>query len=76
VSGQGATFDGIHPTNGYHPLWMGALLPVAGVVRDPALFVRVALGLGVVLGFATAILLHRLVWGSAEPPQGMAEGCT
>ncbi|HPD14848.1 MAG TPA: hypothetical protein PLE19_07860 [Planctomycetota bacterium] len=61
VSGQGATFDGIHPTNGYHPLWMGALLPVAGVVRDPALFVRVALGLGVVLGFATAILLHRLV---------------
>ena len=61
VAGQGATFDGIHPTNGYHPLWMGALIPVAGVVRDPLLFVRVALGLGVALSFLTAILLHRLV---------------
>jgi len=61
VAGQGATFDAIHPTNGYHPLWLGALVPVAWVVREPLAFVRAALGLGVGLSFLTAILLHRLV---------------
>lgn len=61
AAGQGATFDGIHPTNGYHPLWMGVLVPVAAVVREPLLFVRVALSLGVALSFATAVLLYRLV---------------
>ncbi len=28
VSGYGSTFDGIHPTNGYHPLWLLILLPI------------------------------------------------
>ncbi|MBM4043131.1 MAG: hypothetical protein FJ290_31970, partial [Planctomycetes bacterium] len=68
VAGQGATFDGIHPTNGYHPLWMGMLVPVAGVVKDPLLFVRVALGLGVALSLLSAILLHRLVERVAAAP--------
>lgn len=61
VAGQGATFDGIHATNGYHPLWLGALLPAARVVSDPQLFVRVALGMGVALSFLTAVLLYQLV---------------
>ena len=71
VAGQGATFDGIHPTNGYHPLWMGALLPLAGVVRDPQLFVRVALGLGVALGCGTAILLYCVVRRMTATPGGL-----
>jgi hypothetical protein len=28
ASGLGSTFDGISPTNGYHPLWMLLLVPV------------------------------------------------
>jgi 4-amino-4-deoxy-L-arabinose transferase-like glycosyltransferase len=28
VRGAGSTFDGMDPTNGYHPLWMLCLLPV------------------------------------------------
>ena len=28
VRGAGSTFDGMNPTNGYHPLWMLCLLPV------------------------------------------------
>lgn len=28
VIGEGSTFDGVHPTNGYHPLWMLVLLPI------------------------------------------------
>ena len=26
--GQGSTFDGINPTNGYHPLWMLICVPI------------------------------------------------
>ncbi len=28
VTGHGSTFDGIHATNGYHPLWLLILLPI------------------------------------------------
>ena len=38
--GNGATFDGINPTNGFHPLWMTTLLPIfyfAGEDQDIAL---------------------------------------
>ncbi len=28
INGAGSTFDGINPTNGYHPLWMLCLLPI------------------------------------------------
>jgi len=31
VHGEGLSFDGIHPTNGYHPLWMMMLLPIYGL---------------------------------------------
>lgn len=31
VAGQGSTFDGLLPTNGYHPLWMLVLLPLFAV---------------------------------------------
>ena len=26
--GHGVSFDGVHPTNGFHPLWMLAILPI------------------------------------------------
>ncbi|UCG53283.1 MAG: hypothetical protein JSW58_06945 [Candidatus Latescibacterota bacterium] len=34
TSGNGPTFDGIHQTNGYHPLWLMTILPVAAVTED------------------------------------------
>ena len=27
AEGFGSTFDGVNPTNGYHPLWLVAILP-------------------------------------------------
>jgi len=33
VSGNGMTFDGINQTNGFHPLWMGILIPVFFIFR-------------------------------------------
>lgn len=32
--GMGSTFDGINPTNGYHPLWEAILVPIAGVSNN------------------------------------------
>src|SRR2546427_260168 len=32
-SGQGSTFDGINPTNGYHPLWQLLLVPLAPLMN-------------------------------------------
>ncbi len=36
AAGNGATFDGIHLTNGFHPLWLLALIPVGFVLDDPS----------------------------------------
>jgi len=32
TAGRGFTFDGIHPTNGFQPLWLGMLLPLFAAV--------------------------------------------
>ncbi len=53
VQGRGITFDGVNPTNGFHPLWMVCLLPVswlAGTDRDVAF--RAVYGLVAVVGGA------------------------
>lgn len=50
VRGEGSTFSGLMPTNGYHPLWMGLNVGLRALVgEDPAtrvsaLFVATALG--------------------------------
>ena len=31
--GHGSTFDGINPTNGYHPLWMLVCIPIFALAR-------------------------------------------
>lgn len=61
AAGQGSTFDGIHPTNGYHPLWCAVLVPLMSVVRDPEAAVRAVALVCVWLRFASSVLLLRLV---------------
>lgn len=36
ASGRGSTFDGLHPTNGYHPLWLGLMTPISFVMAGRA----------------------------------------
>ena len=45
VHGKGLTFDGINPTNGFQPLWLYVLLPLAWIFRDasPENYFRAAL---------------------------------
>jgi hypothetical protein len=48
--GAGSSFDGINPSNGYHPLWMLCLLPVYWLLGDvPGAAFRMALVLQALL---------------------------
>jgi hypothetical protein len=50
AAGEGPTFDGIQPTNGFHPLWMAVLVPIAAALgRQADTFVRVVLTLQIAL---------------------------
>ena len=42
AAGHGSTFDGLHATNGYHPLWCAVLVPLTAAFRDPGHAVRAA----------------------------------
>lgn len=69
--GQGSTFDGINPTNGYHPLWMLICVPIFAFARfDLILPLRILLLVMSVLSAATAILLYRLIGKVFSPPIG------
>lgn len=55
AAGYGVTFDGLAPTNGFHPLWMAMITPlwwIAGEVSS-ALPVHLALTLGALLDVLT-----------------------
>ena len=62
AAGKGSSFDGLHPTNGYHPLWMlllslfHHLVPLRGevglrgvILLDAALFVVALSTMGTLL---------------------------
>jgi len=70
--GAGSTFDGIHPTNGYHPLWLLICIPIFALARfDLILPLRVLLVVMSLINLATAILLYRLIGGAMSRPAGM-----
>ena len=64
AAGTGSTFDGIHPTNGYHPLWMivlSTLRMVTGAV-DVLLLARLVATLQLLLGACAATMHALLCW--------------
>ncbi|MCK7520356.1 MAG: hypothetical protein MZV64_23070 [Ignavibacteriales bacterium] len=69
--GHGSTFDGINPTNGYHPLWLWINIPIFALARfDLILPLRILLLVSSGLTAATAILLHRLLGKVFSPAIG------
>jgi NADH:ubiquinone oxidoreductase subunit 6 (subunit J) len=62
ANGHGSTFDGINPTNGYHPLWMLMAVPVYWAGLDGTAAVRVLLALQVLL-YGGALVLVALTAG-------------
>ena len=69
--GHGSTFDGINPTNGYHPLWMLICIPIFALARfDLILPLRILLLVMSGLSVATGILLYRLIGRIFTPAIG------
>lgn len=60
AAGQGSTFDGIHPTNGYHPLWCGVLSVLGLLPLSKNAFVAAALLLQCGLLAAAVMELYRI----------------
>jgi len=62
ADGLGPTFDGLAPTNGFHPLWQFLLVPIWWIpTEDLWIPVRMALTLTLVLDLVSAGILHRLM---------------
>jgi hypothetical protein len=57
--GEGATFDGIHETNGFHPLWQGITTVLARAFHGDGL-VRAALLTSIVFTAVALVVLARL----------------
>jgi hypothetical protein len=68
VQGHGVSFTGVTPTNGFQPLWLGVLLPLAAVFRDRATLLRadaVLFGLLLFLAMRSAARTVRTHGGSS-----------
>ena len=59
ASGRGFTFDGVHPTNGFHPLWLFTLVPVFALVPGDVPPLRVAVWIQVGLVAVAAAVIFR-----------------
>lgn len=57
AAGQGPTFDGLHPTNGFHPGWMALMTLCARVVHGNAALLRTALAVALACHLATSVIL-------------------
>jgi hypothetical protein len=69
VNGRGITFDGVTPTNGFHPLWLICLLPVYRVAGgDADLALRLSLSLGALFSVGAVLLLGTAVSGWMRNP--------
>src|SRR5574340_1573419 len=74
--GRASTFDGIHPTNGYPPLWLAICIPIFALARfDLILPLRLLAILIGLLQLATAILLYRLLRRAISEAAGILAAC-
>jgi hypothetical protein len=71
AAGLGSTFDGLAPTNGYHPLFLLLVTPLFALARaahlGPWVPVHLAASACGLLDVLAALLLHRLVRACGAP---------
>jgi hypothetical protein len=72
--GEGSTFDGIHATNGYHPLWQWTLVPLSWLFPGQSTFTKATLVLALLLTFVALLLVVRVVWRLAGPGPALVGG--
>ncbi len=62
AAGNGVTFDGVSPTNGFQPLWMAILVLIFTVVpRNPDVVMHLTLALCSICSIASAYLVFRII---------------
>lgn len=61
ASGNGFTFDGLNPTNGFHPLWQIMLVPIFLMTRSRALAALAVTMLQVLLFAGTGFMVYRIL---------------
>ena len=61
VAGLGSTFDGINPTNGYHPLWMILCIPIVYFFDDKIMVLRIVMVLSAIFLYFTLLNLLALL---------------
>lgn len=66
VAGRGVTFDGVNPTNGFHPLWLTVVSGVFYVSPDDATALRLIYGMQwgfyVICAAIVGVLASRVMW--------------
>lgn len=65
-AGKGATFDGLAPTNGFHPLFLAVLHPL-NLIADPDARAKAALALLIVFDAAACFLFWRILRPRVRP---------
>ncbi len=61
AAGNGVTFDGINPTNGFHPLWMLICIPIFAIRGDLLIPLRIVVLLFGIFQLITAIILLKVI---------------
>jgi len=69
TEGHGITFDGLSPTNGFHPLWMLICIPVFALARfDLYLPLRILVVVQGLLNAVSGYLLYRILANKISKP--------
>jgi hypothetical protein len=55
------TFDGIHPTNGFHPLWELMLVMIARISIDDFIFLRLVMYFSILWFIVSGLVLYKFV---------------
>ena len=61
ADGNGFTFDGLNPTNGFHPLWQIMLVPIFLMTQSRALAAQAVTMLQTLLFAASGFMLYRIL---------------
>jgi len=61
ASGSGFTFDGLNPTNGFHPLWQIILVPIFLITQSRAIAAMAVTMLQALLFAGTGFMVYRIL---------------
>jgi hypothetical protein len=70
--GRGVTFDGLHVTNGFHPLWTWVLIPLMRIPMTSELALRVVGLLVIALLVVASLVFYRTLRRTSSPPAALA----